>query len=428
MKEKINKLWEIIKENRHLLVALGITLGVATLYYFAWAIPQTFADPTHIGFEEGRMDNHLWWSSDARDYRDTGDNFFGNTEEETVLYRRPWLYPLIVGGVRAITPFNPDYSLWALQFLFWLASIAFIFLAIIRSTGKIWLALLASVLFWSHPSPIALTFHGLTEIFNILLLAILAFFLFSEHKEKYYWLIFIMSLLLVTKPTYQIQLIILLIYIVFKSFKKWQVLRFWGKIALALIPLWIQLLLTWQILGYAIVSDVAGVTLKYWTLTRVYARVEGVPDLSEVATIVETWSREEDIAYLLSNKAATFSVYANNLVQESLLADAYVIIGKENPMDIAITTLNKWHLYLHLLVLPLMGYALLFNYKGKWEAIWMLYLIFVIQTLATGVSSDQGDRLMITGLPLWIVSYSFLLTKIKTLGKETALLSESDEI
>ncbi len=431
MKEKMKKRWEKIKENRHLLVALGITLVVATFYYFAWAIPQTFAESTHIGFESGRMDNHIWWASDARDYRDTGDNFFGNTEEETVLNRRPWLYPLIVGALRNFTPFDPDYSLWALQFIFWLASIAFIFLAIIRATGKIWLALLATVLFWTHPSPIALTFHGMTEVFNILLLSILTFFLLSraggEGDNKDYWLIFLMSLLLVTKPTYQIQLAILLIYIVVKSFKKWRILRFWGKIALALIPLWIQLLLTWQILGYAIISDVAGVTLKYWTLTRVYAQAEGVSDLREVASVVETWSREEDIAYLLNNKKVTFSVYANNLVKESLLADSYMIIAKDNPMDIAIMTLNKWHLYLHLFMLPLMLYLLFFNHKGKWEAIWILYLSFLIQTLATGVSADQGDRLMITGLPLWIVSYSFVLTKLKTLGEASSSIVERGE-
>ena len=405
MKENLNKFWQKIKENRHILVALGITLVVATFYYFAWAIPQTFSNNTHIGFEAGRMDNHIWWASDARDYRDTGDAFFGNTEEESVIYRRPWLYPFIVGALRNFTPFDPDYSLWALQFVFWLASITFIFLAIIRATGKIWLAQIATVVFWTHPSPIALTFLGMTEVFNILLLSIMVFFLFSKKEEKDYWLIFLMSLLLVTKPTYQLQLIILLIYIVVKSFKKWRVLRFWGKIALALIPLWIQLLLTWQILGYAIISDVAGETLKYWTLTRVYARAEEISDLREVATVVETWSREEEIAYLLNNKRLLFAVYANNLVKESLLADSYIIIDKDNPMDIAIMTLNKWHLYLHLLMLPLMGYLLLFNYKGKWKAIWIIYLTFIIQTLATGVSADQGDRLMITGLPLWIVAY-----------------------
>lgn len=416
MKKKVAPLWKKIEENRHFLVALAITLVVAIFYYFAWAIPQTYAESTHIGFEEGRMDNHIWWASDARDYRDTGDNFFGNTEEETILYRRPWLYPLIVGAVRNFTPIDPDYSLWGLQLIFWLASIVFIFLAIIRATGKIWLALLATVVFWTHPSPIALTFHGMTEVFNILLLSILAFFVFSKNKQKDYWLIFLMSLLLVTKPTYQVQLVILLLYIIIKSFKKWQTVRFWGKIALALIPIWIQLLLTWQILGYAIISDVAGVTLKYWTLTRVYARAEGVSNLPEVATVVETWTREEELDYLLNNKKVTFSVYVNNLVKESLLADSYIIIDKDNSMDIVIMTLNKWHLYLHLLMLPLMGYMLIFNRKGKWEAIWILYLTLLIQTLATGVSSDQGDRLMITGLPLWIVSYSFVFTKLKSLG------------
>lgn len=412
MKNKFNQLWDTIKENRRLLAALGITLIVATIYYFAWAIPQTFADSTHIGFESGRMDNHIWWASDARDYRNTGDFFFGNSDDH-VLNRRPWLYPAIVGFLRVTIPSAPDFGLWALQFLFWLLSITFIFLALVRATGKIWLAIFAIAIFWTHPSPIALTFHGMTEVFNILLLSIFVYFLFSplslkerEGGNRDYWLLFLMSLLLVTKPTYQLQLAVLLIYILVKSFKKWRVLRFWGKIALALIPLWIQLIITWQFLGYATVSDVAGHTLKYWMLTRVYAREEGISDLHQVAPLVETWSREEDIAYLLNHKQLTFTTYVNNLVEEGLLADSYVIINKDNSMNVAIMTLNKWHFYLHLLMLPLMGYLLLFNYKGKWEAVWIIYLTFIIQILATGVSADQGDRLIITALPLWIVAYA----------------------
>ena len=423
MKAKTSQLWEKIKENRHMLVALALTFIAATVYYFAWAIPQTYADSTHIGFEAGRMDNNMWWASDARDYRDTGDNFFGNTEEETVLYRRPWLYPFVVGALRQFTPFDPDYSLWAVQFIMWLATAGFTLGAVFRATKKMGWAILATGLFWTHPSIIALTFHGMTEALNTLLLAVFAFVVlkprdtnekWSENKD--YWLLFLMSLLLVTKPTYQVQLAILLVYILIKSFKKWRVLRFWGKIALALIPVWIQLFLSWQILGSPIISDVAGPTLKYWTTTRVYALAEDTTaDLPEIATVVDDWSREEEIAYLLNNKKALFSVYFNNLVEEGLLADSYFIINYDNSMNIAIMTLNKWHLYLHLLMLPLMGYLLLFNYKGKWEAIWIIYLTFAIQILASGVSSDQGDRLIITALPLWIVAYSFAIGKLQTL-------------
>lgn len=418
MKEKLSQLWALIKENRRVLVALGLTLIAAALYYFAWVIPQSYADSTHIGFEADRMDNHMWWASDARDYRDTGDYFFGNTEEESVLYRRPWFYPFIVGALRQFTPFDPDYSLWGLQLLFWFATIAFTFGAVLRATKRISLSIFASGIFWTHPSIIALTFHGMTEALNTLLLAIFAYLALRPRdanerwrENKDIWLIFLMSILLVTKPTYQLQLAILLLYVLVRSFKKWRLWQFWGKIALALIPVWMQLFLSWQILGYPIISDVADPTLKYWTVTRVYAKAEA-PDtpLPEIATVVEGWTREEQLAYLLNNKKATFSVYFNNLVEEGLLADSYFIVNDDNSMNIAILTLNKWHFYLHLLMLPLMGYLLLFNHKGKWEAIWMIYLTFLIQILASGVSSDQGDRLIITALPLWIVAYATVIS------------------
>ncbi len=422
MKNKIAQLWEKIKENRRILVGLGLTLVAATVYYFAWAIPQTYADSTHIGFEPGRMDNHMWWASDARDYQQTGDFLFGNSETH-VLNRRPWLYPFFVGSLRAITPVDPDISLWAVQFMLWLLTTTFIFLAAERATRKIPLAILASALFWTHPSPIALTFHGMSENLNTLLLAIFVYFLFTRYGEENaeYWLIFLFSLLLVTKPTYQLQLGIFLLYLLIKSFGKWRIWKFWGKIVLALLPLWIQFFITWQVVGTPMVSDVAGHTLKYWMVTRVYAKAEALDTpLPEIATAIENWTSEEEIAYLLDHKQATLATYFSNLVQDGLLADSYVIIDKENTMNIAIMTLNKWHLYFHLLMLPLVGYLLLFNTKGKWQVLWIIYLTFLIQTLASGVSADQGDRLIITGLPLWIVSYAFVFPKL-------GLLSESKE-
>lgn len=409
----MQQVWEKIKENRHLLAALGMTLAAAIVYYFAWAIPQTYADSTHIGFEAGRMDNNMWWASDARDYQQTGDYFFGNSET-TVINRRPWLYPFIVGALRQFTPFDPDYSLWALQFLFWLATIAFTFGALMRATQKIGLSILSTGIFWTHPSLIALTFHGMTEALNTLLIAIFAYVVLrprelneSWQENKDFWLLFLMSLLLVTKPTYQLQLAVLLVYVLARSFKKWRIWQFWGKIALALIPLWIQLIVTWQILGTPMISDVAGFTLRYWMTTRVYAKADA-PDstLPEIALVVEDWTRKDEMDYLLNNKKATFSVYFNNLVEEGLLADSYFIVNDDNSMNIAIMTLNQWYFYLHLLMLPLMGYLLLFNHKGKWEAIWIIYLTAFIQIMASGVSADQGDRLIITAMPLWIVAYA----------------------
>jgi hypothetical protein len=415
MKNRLQQCLAEIKTHRHLWVALAITLVVATVYYFAWSIPQTFAESTHIGFNMEKMDNNMWWSFDARDYRDTGDFFFGRSDSP-VLNRRPWLYPLVVGTLRTITPFDPDLSLWALQFTFWLLTISLIFLTLVRATGKIWLALLATAVFWTHPSPIVMTFHGMTETLNILLLSVLAYYLFSSAAQKEnrnYWVIFLFSLLLATKPTYQLQLAVFLLYVLFVSLKKWRLWRFWGKIALALLPLWIQFFITWQVLGYATVSDVGGHTLKYWTLTRVYARAEGMDDLRQIADIVEDWTTEQEIAYLLNHKQLTLTTYIANIVDEGLIADSYFIVRDDNPMNIAIQTLNKGYFYLHLLMTPLMLYLLFFYRKGKWEAIWILYLSFAIQIAASGVSADQGDRLMITALPLWILSYAFVFANLR---------------
>jgi len=78
-------------------------------------------------------------------------------------------------------------------------------------------------------------------------------------------------------------------------------------------------------------------------------------------------------------------------------------------MDTAARAVNAGDFALHLLVLPLMVYALVFTRGRVRETLLLLYLFALIQILVSGISSNQGDRLIVTAMPLWIPAYAFLL-------------------
>ncbi|NOZ00052.1 MAG: hypothetical protein GXP40_12765 [Chloroflexi bacterium] len=398
-----------LRANQRVVAALLLVMVVAGAYYFYWALSQTYVPNTHIGLE--RIEKNMWWANDSREYRGAGDWIFGNSSENWI-GRRPWVYPLIVGFLRAVFPEQGEIYLWVLQLLAWLFTSWFIGLAIYRSTGKIWLMLLGTGIFWSHPSPIALTFHGLTETLTTLMLAVLCWLLVGEAKHKDYWVLLLMGLLVVTRPTYQIQLVLLLGYFLIKNRKRWR-LRQWGMVVLVLVPLWLQLTLSYRMTGRVMISEVSETTLRDFFVAWTYAHANGI-DGREAAQVVSQWDSRQQIDYLMNNKRMAVVTYLDNLVPRGLLADSYFVMGESNPMNEVIASLNAGYLYLHLLMLPLMLYFLLF-YQGRHrEALWIMYATFLIQIFSSGISSNQGDRLIITALPLWIVSYAYVINDVIT--------------
>jgi hypothetical protein len=50
------------------------------------------------------------------------------------------------------------------------------------------------------------------------------------------------------------------------------------------------------------------------------------------------------------------------------------------------------------------------RYKGNKEIVAILYLTMLVQFLTSGISTGQEDRLSITALPLWIITYLVVLS------------------
>lgn len=386
---------------KDLLLGLLLVLLVAGAYYAQWAYSLSFVVDSKVNvFNPSK---YFWWANDSHEYRDTADWLYGRPVNGYI-ERRPWLYPALAGFARAAFDEHAEAVLWASQIAMWLASTAFLYLALHRATGSIPLSLLGAAVFTSHPSVLVLTFHGMTETLNILLLSILVWLLAGENRKRLLYALLVFSLLAVTKPTYQLQLTLLGAYFLARNWKlpKWKLA---GLLALALVPVWIQLGLTAAHSGRPALSNIGGDTFEKFFVAVVHAKTEGL-EWRESLAAIEGWEAGEQLAYLGAHPRETILTYRDNLVDRNLWIGSYFIRGEEDRMIGFAQSFNAASLYLHLLMLPLAGYYLLSPaYRQDKELLAVVYLTFLVQTLVTGISTGQEDRLIITGVPLWIFTY-----------------------
>jgi hypothetical protein len=407
---------KIIPEQKDLLIGVALVLLIAGIYYAQWGYYLTSVTDSKINIDFPQK--YFWWADDSRDYRLTGDWMFGR-EQATVIDVRPWVYPLFVGLARTIFAANAERVLWISQFVMWLASTGFIYLTLYNATRKVCVGILGATLFFTHPSPLALTFHGMTETVNILLLCIFCWLMSTNVKSRYLFAIFLFSLLTTTKPTYQIQLTLLLIYVAIHAFRALgkPSLKQIGLGLLVLIPIWIQLAISFSYNQTLSISNIGPNTFKYFFVAIVYQREEN-KEWRQSMKEIETWDVKQELSYLWAHQRETLLTYRRNLIDNNQWVGSFFIRGENNRMIGFVETANAISIYLHLLMLPLMFYFLLSEkYTENKELIALIYAVFLIQTLVSGISTGQDDRLTVTGIPLWIISYLLVLSAVLSTPK-----------
>jgi hypothetical protein len=399
---------KITSEQKDILIGLVMVLLIAGLYYAQWGYYLTSVTDSKVNVDFPQR--YFWWADDSRDYRLTGDWMFGRTSE-TVIDVRPWVYPFFVGLARALFTTNAERVLWVSQFVMWMAGTALIYLTLYNATRKVFVGILGATLFFAHPSPLALTFHGMTETVNILLLCVFCWLMSAKVKSRYLLAIFLFSLLTTTKPTYQIQLALLLIYVAIRTFHALgkSSLKQVGLVLLVLAPIWIQLAISFSYNRTLSISNIGPNTFKYFFVAIVYEREENKPWRQSMQEI-ETWDVKQQLSYLWAHQRESLLTYRRNLIDNNQWVGSFFIRGENNRMIGFVETVNAFSIYLHLLMLPLMFYFLLSGkYTENQELVALVYATFLIQTLVSGISTGQDDRLTVTGVPLWIISYLLVL-------------------
>ena len=401
---KLRDFWQGQKKDA--LIGLGVLFFFAALYYAFWAIYLNGVEGSKILLSNAAR--FFWWANDARSYQSAANWLFEGGDQGSIL-TRPWLYPFYLGLNKAVFGVRGERMMWLGQLLMWFASIGLLYGALHNITKKVSLAILGATLLFVHPSPLILTFHGLTETLNIVLLTIFLWNVTRNEKRNDGLSLFLLALLTVTKPTYQLQLVLFLIYWAVKNFRRvnWKTL---GIGALLLIPIWIQFGLTYAYNRSISISQIGGYTFKNYFVASLYMDNEGT-EWRPTMDLIEDWDTSEQLAYLGEYPLETIQVYFDNLVVDNLLTHSFFALGEGNLAKNFTRNLNYGAVFLHIIFLPLFGYFFLsprFDWEQK-EPLLIVYGIFVIQTLVTGISAGQEDRLIITGLPLWIASYIWLL-------------------
>jgi hypothetical protein len=319
----------------------------------------------------------------------------------------------MLGLIRTIFGGRAETVSWLAQFLMWLASGVLIYLGLQNATRSTGLALFGAGVFYLHPSPLLLTFHGMTESLNIFLICAFCWVLTTDYKNRIYYALLLIVLTTVTKPIYLIFLVLFAIYILWRypvSPKLKQIL----VIALLLIPIWIQFFLSFIATGKPTLSGIGGYTFKNYLVADVYMREEAT-EWRPTTALIEDWDMGQQLTFLREHPRTTLLTIKSHLVDSNLLVGSFFALGKGNLLKPLSLSMNIASAYIHLLMLPLVLYYLISTkYRENEEMILLLYMCFVLQFLTSGISTGQEDRLMITALPLWLMIYIVVLKGILT--------------
>ncbi|HET9913877.1 MAG TPA: hypothetical protein VFQ13_18425 [Anaerolineales bacterium] len=442
MKNLLSRKWlqNLTDQQKDVLLGLFILLVVAVVYYFQWAYYLTGLEGSKVNIDQ--PEKYFWWANDSRSYRAAGEWLFGR-DHNTAIAGRPWLYPLFLGLARTLFGGGTESAVWILQFLMWLSSGALIYLGLQNTARSTVLSILGAGFFYSHPSPLILTFHGMTETLNFLLISAFCWVLTTTLKNRIYYAVLLIALATVTKPVYLLFLILLVVYVIVQYKRSNPVdkrstpqggsvdkrtarLRQISLIALLLLPIWIQLLLSTIAAGKPTLSTIGSYTFKNYLVADVYLRTEGT-EWRETMALIEDWDLQQQLAYLWGRPRMTLLTIRSHLIDENLWVGSFFTLGEGNRMKDFAFNMNAVSAYIHLLMLPLVLYYLLSKkYQDNKETIALLYICFALQFLTSGISAGQDDRLMITALPLWIIAYILVLAGISKGTLQRALTEQHD--
>jgi hypothetical protein len=248
----------------------------------------------------------------------------------------------------------------------------------------------------------------MTETLNIFLISAFCWVLTTTLKNRIYYAILLIALATVTKPIYLLFLILFVIYVLVR-YRQTPTFRQAGVVALLLLPIWIQLLLSIIATGNPTLSRIGSYTFKNYLVADVYLRTEGT-EWRETMELIKDWTLGQQLSYLWDHQRMTLLTVRSHLIDSNLLTGSFFTLGQGNRMKEFAFNMNAISAYLHLLMAPLVLYYLLSpKYRENKETVALLYLCFLFQFLTSGISTGQEDRLIITALPLWIIAYLSVL-------------------
>lgn len=381
------------------------------LNYLLIVIYYLFFSSVHLDINSGIM----FTTYDSYTYRNASDEFYKFSETGFSNFR-PFLYPLIINLI--LKPFGAI-ALWWMQVAFWFVSINFIFLSIKTITKSTVLSFIGALLMAINFSYFGLTMQCLTEVTTILLLSCLVYFM-STHFEQirlltfFHPVLFIFVLLAVLKPVFFLPVLFLLFIVLpffyltkYKTAPKQLI-----TLLLILTPLLYQLTLMKVKYNTFSVSQIGNETFRNYLFAQGFQQNNSI-SLENARAQIKTMTDTEVNTYYFENKTTYIKIYFENL-KANLNAFTSFLIGPRGFIYIGLgkymTYVNSIYFYLHLIfIIPILT-ILYLSYKRKsWNILILIggcFCLVYYLFLTSPVSFNEGDRLIITSMPIWIFLYS----------------------
>lgn len=373
-------------------------------------------------------DSFMFWTPDSQEYLNVGTEFydfsatgFSNT--------RPFLYPLVILLVH--TAFGA-WGLWLIQFCFWLAAVNFLFFSLRKATGNLTAAIIGSSLMVLNFSTIGATLQGLTETTTIFLLSWLLFELVSRRDRiaelpAFHRSLLILVLLTVVKPLFFLPLIFVLLVLLplYYGKKYFRAPRMLVGLVLVLLPLFFQLTIMKVKYDKFTVSEISSLTIRHHWLAQGMQALDKDRKWEDVVAEAQTYSTEKVIEQLSEHKALYWNLYWLNM-RENIDAKADFVCLPEHYKHKGFSrymgNVNMVYYYLHIVfIIPVLLAIWLACRRKLYEPLMLLlfatgmtaYILFT-----SGISFWQGDRLVLSALPVFLFLYVFVVHfLIKTLRR-----------
>lgn len=389
---------QIEKTNR--LVLLFALNGFALVVFFFVGVRYNYLHPDNVG----RL---MFSSPDTKQYREIADWLNGKTANVPSSTRlRPLLYPLLLASVRRMTD-NP-YAFWAVQFGLWLSALNLASMTVYQFTKRNILLIIAFCIMALNVSASVITFFALTETLILFLWAawlgvLTQTNLRNPQTSKLFLLTFLLSLLTITKPIFQIHLAIFLGYIFYKHIRNFKQI---ALVTVAIIPVILQIIVNLHLHGLPSISDISTATVKWYLAPQVYAN-RNVISLDDARQAIANYDSTQTLTFLLQNGTYTSAFFLQNLIENVTGASDYISYYPKPYLFTRVT--NIVYLIVQIVFLPAIIYLFLTKTNPLTLVIKLLYIFSALIILTSGISFNEGDRLVMTAPPLWVVAYALVL-------------------
>lgn len=388
--------------------SIGLNLLAVCAYFF---LIRVFGFPEHLG-------EIILNFPDARSYHAAGLQVLGEPHSFTAydpMKYRPFLFPVILTSLLSIGPM----AFWGFQFLCWLVLVNGLFRIALNMGIRKPIAFLASVAVVLNAGVIGFSLHGLTELISLALLTLYFLVLSADtmNSRKYLLLVFIASLLTVTRPVFSL-LILLTIILLILAHENPKVKTSWLALVLLLVlslsPVIIQLGLNYFHYHEVFISRIGSGTFRNHLAAQVVADVMNIgPEAAQ--TLVWKMDGKELLVFLFENFTQTLRIYFHNVV-DSFWNYSYSVNFPEYHNRLTRYSL-LWNQAAYLAFSGALIYVIFIHaYQRKIPGAVIILAIFVslLVIFTAGISYGEGDRLTITSVMTNFLVIAYTMEKVLT--------------